>query len=91
MRSLTLCNCDRALHVPLGRRRALEADVGLLPEPEVGGFTKEEALAALLNEPEPPCPTSEIAPSSRALATPSPERSTKDAPMTSVAVDLTQI
>lgn len=62
MRSLTLCNSDRAIHEPLGLRRALEADAGLLPEPEAVGFTKEEALAALLNEPEPPCPTSEIAP-----------------------------
>jgi hypothetical protein len=29
--------------------------VRLLPEPEEVGVTKEEALAALLNEPEPPC------------------------------------
>lgn len=91
MRSPTLCNSDRAIHEPLGLRRALEADVGLLPEPEEVGFTKEEALAALLNEPEPPRPASEIAPSSGALATPGPERSTQDAPMTCVAPDLTRI
>ncbi len=91
MRSLALGNSDRALHEPLGLRRALEANVGPLPEPEEVGVTKEEALARLLNEPEPPCPTSEIAPSSRVLATPSPERSTKDAPITRVAVDPTRI
>ena len=55
MRSLTLGNADQALHEPLGLQRALEADVELLPEPEEVGVTKEEALAALLNEPEPPC------------------------------------
>ena len=55
MRSLTRGNADQALHEPLGLQRALEADVRLLPEPEEAGVTKEEALAALLNEPEPPC------------------------------------
>ena len=53
MRLLTLVNSDRALHEPLGLRRALEADVP--PEPEEVDFTEEEALAALLNEPDPPC------------------------------------
>jgi len=46
----------------------------LLPEPEEVDFTKEEALAALLNEPEPPSGS---------------EHSMKDAPMARVAVDLT--
>jgi len=61
MRSLTLVNSDRALHEPLGLRRALEADVPPEPEadvpsePEEVDFTEEEALAALLNEPDPPC------------------------------------
>jgi len=72
VRSLTLGNSDRALHEPLGLRRAPEAD--LLPEPEEVDFTKEEALAALLNEPEPPSGS---------------EHSMKDAPMARVAVDLT--
>ena len=60
MRSLTLGNSDRALHEPLGLQRALEADVGLLPKPEEVGVTTEEALAALLNEPEPPCQVARV-------------------------------
>jgi len=72
MRPLALGNSDRALHEPRGLRPAPEADV--FPEPEEVDVTKEEALAALLNEPEPP---------------PGSEHSMKDAPMARVAVDLT--
>ena len=57
---------------PLGLRPAPEADV--LSGPEEVGVTKEEALAALLNEPEPPSGS---------------EPSMKDAPKARVAVDLT--
>lgn len=72
MRSLAFGNSDRALHESLDLRPAPEADV--LPEPEEVDVTKEEALAALLNEPEPPSGS---------------EHSMKDAPMARVAVDLT--
>lgn len=72
MRSLAFGNSDRALHESLGLRPAPAADV--LPEPEEVDVTKEEALAALLNEPEPPSGS---------------EHSMKDAPMARVAVDLT--
>ena len=58
MRSLTLGNSDRALHEPLGLPRAPEPDVP--PEPEEVDFTKEEVLAALLNEPEPPCQVAKV-------------------------------
>jgi hypothetical protein len=72
MRSLALGNSERALHEPLGLRPASEADV--LSEPEEVDVTREEALAALLNEPEPPSGS---------------EHSMKDAPMARGAVDLT--
>ena len=70
MRSLALGNSDRALHEPLGLRPAPEKDV--LLEPEEVDVTKEEALAALLNEPEPPSGS---------------EHSMKGAPKARVAVD----
>ena len=73
MRSLAPGNSDRAPHEPLDLRPTPETDV--LPEPEEVDVTKEEALAALLNEPEPPPSES--------------EHSMKDAPMARVAVDLT--
>jgi hypothetical protein len=52
MRSLALGNSDRAVHEALDLQPIPETDV--LPEPEGVGFTEEEVLAALLNEPEPP-------------------------------------
>jgi len=72
MRSLALGNSDRALHEPLGLRPAPEKDV--LLEPEEVDVTKEEVLAALLNEPEPPSGS---------------EHRMKNAPMARVAIDLT--
>ncbi len=72
MRSLALGNSDRALHEPLDLQPTPETDV--LPEPEEVDVTKEEALAALLNEPEPPSGS---------------EHRMKNAPMARVAIDLT--
>jgi hypothetical protein len=68
MRSPALGNSDRALHEP--PCPAPEATVP--PEPEEVGFTKEEALAALLNEPAPPSGS---------------EHSMNDAPMSRIGVD----
>ncbi len=72
MRSLALGNSDRAPHEPLDLRPTPETDV--LPEPDGVDFTEEEALAALLNEPEPPSAS---------------EHRMKNAPMPRVAIDLT--
>ena len=72
MRSLALGNSDRAVHEPLDLRPTPEADV--FREPDGVDFTEEEALAALLNEPEPP---------------PGSEHRMKNAPMARIAIDLT--
>ncbi len=72
MRPVALGNSDQALHEPLDLQPTPETDV--LPEPEGVDFTEEEALAALLNEPEPPSGS---------------EHSMKDAPMARAAIDLT--
>jgi hypothetical protein len=72
MRSLALGSYDRALHEPLDLRPAPETDV--LPKPKEVDITKEEVLAALLNEPEPPSGS---------------EHSMKNALMAHGAIDLT--
>jgi len=72
MRSLAPGKSDRALHEPLDLRLTPETHV--LREPEEVDFTEEEALAALLNEPEPPSGS---------------EHYMKNAPMPRAAIDLT--